>query len=430
MLFVMKILEWFTVKRKINDLVPQDINPRVITDKQMSDLTKSLKKYNLVEIPAIDFDGKILAGHQRVKALQLLGRGEEIIDVRQPNRALTEDEAKQYLIASNALGGDWDFSALKSFDLGILLEAGLDQIELSKFWDKEVQIKDDPIDLDKEVKKALDTDIKTGDMFQLGRHRLICGSSLEQNTVKRLMGDVKADMVNDDIPFNIGLSYDKGVGKNRSFGGTLNDNKSDDEYRIFVKTIMQNALSVTKKDAHVLFWCDERYVWLLQTLYKELGIDSKRLLVWIKNNSSPTPTVAFNKVTEFIVYGTIGSPYLAKDVNDLNEIQNEGMTTGNNLSDEILDQLNIWMVKRLPSNQYSHPTEKSPLLHHKSLRRCTKVGDVVLDLTAGSGSILVACEQLKRTAYIAELEPVFCQVILNRYKKLTDIDPIKLNEKE
>lgn len=423
-------LVWTTVQRKINDLIPQEINPRVITAKQMEDLKKSLSKYNLVEIPAIDQNGRILSGHQRTKALQLLGRGEEIIDVRIPNRKLSEEESKRYLIASNALGGDWDFSALKSFDLDLLLDVGFDEIELSKFWDKEVELNDDSIGIEKEVKKAQDTDIKVGDMFQLGRHRLICGSSLELSNVQKLMGNVRADMVNDDVPFNIGLSYDKGVGNKQNYGGTINDSKTDDEYKIFVKTIMQNALSVTKKDAHIMFWGDERYVWLLQTLYKELGIDSKRLLVWIKNNSSPTPTVAFNKVTEYCAYGTIGSPHLSKDVNDLNEIQNHDMSTGNNLSEEIMDQLNIWMVKRLPSNQYSHPTEKSPLLHHKALRRCTKVGDVVLDLTAGSGSILIACEQLKRTAYVCELEPVFCQVILNRYKKFTGHNPIKLNEEK
>ena len=423
-------LVWHTVEKKVNDLIPQDINPRIITDKQMSDLKKSLNKYNLVEIPAIDLNGKILAGHQRIKALQLLGRGEEMIDVRLPNRELTEDEAKQYLIASNALGGDWDFSALKSFDLDLLLDVGFDETELTKFWDKDVELKDDLIDIEKEIKKAQDTDIKAGDMFQLGRHRLLCGSSLELSNVQKLMGDVKADMVNDDVPFNIGLSYDKGVGNKQNYGGTINDSKTDDEYKIFIKTIMQNALSVVKKDAHIMFWGDERYVWLLQTLYKELGVDSKRLLVWIKNNSSPTPTVAFNKVTEFCAYGTVGSPYLSKEVNDLNEIQNHDMTTGNNLFEEIMDQLNIWMVKRLPSNQYSHPTEKSPLLHHKAIRRCTKVGDVVLDLTAGSGSILIACEQLKRTAYVCELEPVFCQVILNRYKKFTGLNPIKINEEK
>jgi DNA modification methylase len=326
---------------------------------------------------------------------------------------------KQYLIASNALGGSWNFESLKTFELELLIEAGFDQIELSKIWDEHPEINDDSFNETKELAKIKKTDIKSGDLFSLGRHRLICGSSLDPMVVQKLMGNARADMINDDVPFNIGLDYDRGIGNKKGYGGTTNDNKTDEEYKIFVKTIMQNALSVTKKDAHVMFFCDERYVWLLQTLYKELGIDSKRLLIWVKNNSTPSPTVAFSKITEFIVYGTIGSPYLSKSFFNFNEIQNNGMTTGNNLSEEIMDQLNIWMVKRLPSNQYSHPTEKSPLLHHKAIRRCTRIGDAILDLTAGSGSILIACEQLKRTAYVSEIEPIFCQLIINHYEKLS-----------
>lgn len=94
----MNKLNWITTQKMVNNLVPQEVNPRTITDKQMSDIKKSLKKYGLVEIPANDTDGRILAGHQRIKALQLLGRGDELIDVRIPNRKLTEDEAASYCI--------------------------------------------------------------------------------------------------------------------------------------------------------------------------------------------------------------------------------------------------------------------------------------------------------------------------------------------
>jgi len=94
----MQNLEWFTVQKKVDDLIPQKINPRSITKKQLEDLKRSLEKYNLVEIPAIDLDGTILAGHMRVKILKILCRGNELIDVRVPNRKLTEDEAKGYLI--------------------------------------------------------------------------------------------------------------------------------------------------------------------------------------------------------------------------------------------------------------------------------------------------------------------------------------------
>ena len=411
---------WNTEVRKVKDLVPYAKNPRIINDAQMADLQRSLKKFNLAELPAINLDGTIVAGHARIKALILLGRGEEKIEVRIPSRQLSKSEFKDYLLTSNRSGGTWNWEMLSTdFDLETLKIAGFDDLDFSHIFDDNIKDDDKNWDDNKELKKIKKTDIKTGDMFALGRHRLICGSSLDPETVQRLMNGVKVDMVDDDIPFNIGLSYDRGVGNKQKYGGTTDDSKTDEEYKKFVKTIIENALSVTKKDAHIIFWCDERYVWLLQTLYKELSIDSKRLLIWVKNNASPTPGVAFNKAVELAVYGTIGSPYLSKNVMNLNEIQNDGMTGGNDLHDEISNQSNLMLTKRLPSNQYGHPTEKNPSLHHKALRRCTKVGDVVLDLTAGSGSILMACEQLKRTAFVCELEPIFCQLIINHYEKLS-----------
>lgn len=90
-------LSWTTISKKVNELIPQKVNPRKISDKHMSDLKRSLLKFNLAEIPAIDFDGKILAGHQRIQALKLLGRGEEMIDVRYPNRKLEDKEVNEYL---------------------------------------------------------------------------------------------------------------------------------------------------------------------------------------------------------------------------------------------------------------------------------------------------------------------------------------------
>lgn len=425
----LQALVWRTEKRRVNDLLPYEKNPRKITEKQMEDLKESLKKFNLAELPAINLDGKICAGHQRIKALQLLGRGEELIEVRTPNRKLTPSEFKQYLLTSNRSGGSWDWEILASdFDIDTLLTSGFDSTDLTNIFDDSLEVTDDNFDEEKELEKIKETDIKTGDMFQIGRHRLMCGSSLDPEVVKKLMDAKQADMVNDDPPFNIGLSYDKGVGNKAKYGGTTNDSKSESEYHAFLKTLIQNALKVSKKDAHIMFWCDERYVYLLQGIYKELGIDSKRLCIWIKDNASPTPNVAFNKVTEYCVYGTVGSPYLSDKVKNLNEVMNKEATTGNRLSDDILDMLNIWLVKRLPSQDYKHPTQKPPTLHEKALRRCTRPNDIVLDLTAGSGSIMSACEQLKRTAYLCEMEPIFCQLIINRFKQLSPHEKItKLN---
>ena len=423
-----KKLEWRTERRKVNDLIPYSGNPRTLSDVQQRGLTRSLKKFGLVEIPACDADGTLVAGHQRIKVLQLLGRGEEEIDVRIPSRKLSEQEFKNYLLTSNRSGGSWDWEKLATdFDLGQLLTAGFDAADLSRLIDDNLEIDDSEWNPEAELPKAKKTTIKPGDYFALGPNRLLCGDAVDPKVVARLMAGAKADLVNTDTPFNIGLSYNRGVGNKAGYGGTTNDAKSEVEYRKFVKAVIANALSAVKPDAHIMFWCDESWVWLLQALYKELGIDAKRLCIWLKNNQSATPKVAFNKITEYCVYGTIGRPWLSDKVKNLNEVMNREVGSGNRLGDDILDLLNIWMIKRLAGSDYEHPTQKPPSLHEKALRRCTRPGDIVLDLTAGSGSILHAAHSLKRVAYCCEIEPVFCQLIINLFTKHFNEKAIKLN---
>lgn len=424
-------LVWTTETRKVSSLIPNTKNPRVMSPKQVEDLKKSLQKYNLVEIPVIDTKNRVIAGHQRLMVLKLLGREHEDIDVRVPNRELTQKEYDQYLISSNRIHGDWDWDLLReNFDFDLLIESGFESIELSNIFDKKDEVVDDNWNEQAELKKIKKTDIKIGDIYQLGKHKLICGDSTNPEVVKTLTNGVFVDMINQDPPFNINLDYNKGVGgkkSNKNYGGKVDDNKTDEDYMNFIEKMIKNSLSVAKKDCHIFYWTDERYVWLFQTLYKKLGVDSKRLCIWLKNNSSPTPKTAFNKVTEFCVYGTIGNPYLAKDVNNLNEIMNKEMTTGNQLAEQATEFINTWVVKRLASNEYEHPTQKSPSLHEKSIKRCTKIGDIVLDLTAGSGSIMVSCHQLNRIAYMCEMEPIFCQLIINRFNKISNEKAKKIN---
>lgn len=409
-------LSWTTVHRCVNELVPQEVNPRKISDKQMSDLTRSLKKFNLVEIPAVDFDGTILAGHQRLKGLQLLGRGDELIDVRVPNRKLTEKEAKEYLIGSNKLGGDFDFELLKSFDLPTLEFAGFDSVEIAKFWDVEKDTKDDKFDPEKEVKKIKTPTTQRGDLIIMGEHRLLCASSTDKYAVEKLFDGYKATAIYSDPPFNIGLSYDKGVGNKSNYGGTCDDNKTTEEYVNFIRQVMQSALTVSEKDTHVAFWCDEAWIWVFQTLYNELGIKNRRVNIWLKNNSSPVPTVAFNKCAEFCVYGTQGTPYLSPLYQNFNEVQNKNCGTGNQLLEDVS---NIWATKRLPSDQMEHPTSKNPELHHKFIMRCTKPGDIIYDAFSGSASTMICAEQLGRKVYSLEIDPIFCDLAIKRYEKLT-----------
>ena len=413
-------LVWRTEKRRVNDLLPYERNPRSMTDKQLEDLKKSLKKFNLVEIPVINIDGKIAAGHMRIRAMQLLGRGEEQIEVRIPNRLLSKQEFEQYLISSNAISGSWDFEKLQGFEIDLLLDAGMDESTLAHIWDSQLETEDDGWDTEKELAKIKKAKTKLGQVIQLGPHKLICGDATDKSVIKKLVGKEHASMIYVDPVFNINFPYDKGLGGKQNYGGNVNDNRSETEYKSFLKKAMEASLAVTKDDAHVFYYCDQNYIGMVQQLYHELGITNRRVCLWIKNGFNPTPGIAFNKCYEPCVYGTIGKPYLAKGIENLNEIQNKEITTGNRVIEEILDMLDIWLVKRLSGTEYEHATQKPPTLHEKAIRRCTRPGDIILDSMAGSGSTMVAAEQLKRRAFLCELEPIFCDLIIKRYEKLTN----------
>lgn len=410
----MKKISWTTGVREVADLLPWKENPRKISKQALEKLKEKITQNGFHSVIVIDTDNTILSGNQRKTALTELGVS--TVNVMIPSRKLTDKERRKIGIESNINDGEWDFEKLKSFDLELLQFAGFDEKELVKFWDEEKDTKDDKFDVDKELKKIKTPQTKSGDLIIMGNHKLLCGSSTDIKAVTKLFGDDRATAIYSDPPFNIGLSYDKGVGNTRNYGGTFDDNQSPDGYVDFIRKVMQSSLAISTKDTHVAFWCDEAWVWVFQTLYMELGIKNRRVNIWIKNNSSPTPTVAFSKCTEFCVYGTKGSPYLSDLVKNLNEIQNKDCGTGNQLLEDIS---NIWATKRLPSSQMEHPTSKNPELHHKFIMRCTKPDDIIFDAFSGSASTMICAEQLDRKVYSLEIEPVFCDLAIRRYEKLT-----------
>lgn len=403
-----------------------EYNPRKLTPKQEEDLTASIKKFGLAD-PLIVNGYKsrknvIIGGHQRFKIAKKLGYKE--VPVVYIN--LNPSQEKEFNLRLNRNTGEWDWELLKEFDTDLLLDVGFNDEDLASIWDESLETEDDDFDQEKELEKIKKTNIKSGDMLSLGNHVLLCGDATNLNTVNKLVGKEKIDMIYCDPPYNIGLNYDKGIGGKKKYGGDVDDNKSDDEYREFLNKTISNALSVSQKDVHVFYYCDQQYIGLLQEIYRELGINNKRVCMWIKNGFNVTPQIAFNKCYEPCVYGTRGKPYLS-NIKNLNELLNKEIETGNRTIDDILDMFDIWLVKRISGQEYEHPTQKPPTLHEKALRRCTKINDAILDLFGGSGSTLIACEQLKRRCFIMEQNPIFCQLIINRFEKYADKKANKLS---
>ncbi|MFZ2193554.1 MAG: DNA modification methylase [Candidatus Moraniibacteriota bacterium] len=405
---------------KVDSLKVATYNPRKWDDAKKAKLRESIERFGLVDPLIVNYNPArkniVIGGHFRLKIAKELGYKD--VPVVYLDIADIEKE-KELNLRLNKNVGEWDIELLKEFDLGVLLEVGFDDEDLSQIWDDSLETENDNFQEEKELAEIKETDIKLGDMFELGLHRLLCADAHDSANIQKLMGGEKTSMIYTDPIYNIGVSYDKGIGGKQSYGGKVDDNKSDAEYREFLKSGMRSAMSVVNKDFHYFCYCDQKYVGVIQDLYRELGIENKRVVLWIKNGQNPTPGVAFSKCYEPCVYGTVGSPYLSKSLQNLNEVMNKEIGTGNRLIDDILDELDIWLVKRLAGNEYEHSTSKPPMLHEKAIRRCTKPGDVILDLYGGSGSTLIAAEMLKRRAYLTEIEPRFCQLIINRYEKLT-----------
>ncbi len=413
----------------IENLRPFPNNPRTWNTSQEKHLTESIKEFGIV-LPLLvnnakDKENIVIGGSFRLSVYKKMGI--KIVPI--VYISISDDKKAQELnLRLNRNHGEWDWNLLKDYEIIDLMSVGFDEIDLGKFWDNELGVEDDHFDIKKAKENVLkNPTAKVGDVFQLGSHTIICGDCTNASVLKELGKDAPINYINCDPPYNISLDYSKGIGNTAQYGGKEKDNRSLEDYRVFLKTSLQNALSISQKDAHCFYWCDENFVGLLQMLYQELNISNKRLCIWIKNNQNVTPQIAFNKVTEYCVYGTIGKPYLNLNTRNLNEIQNKEISSGNRLTDDITDLFNIWLTDRLPIKEYQHPTTKPPTLYEKALRRCTKVGDFVLDLFGGSGSQLIACEQLKRRALLVEIDPVFVDLILYRYEKLTGNKPVKLN---
>ncbi len=405
----------------INDLKPAKYNPRHWDEQATSQLKQSLKKFGFVDPIIANGAPKrhntIIGGHFRWKVAKELGiKRIPVVYVNLPNL----DKEKELNLRLNRNTGEFDLALLKKFDVELLLDVGFDDNDLENIWNDVLETEDDNYDTDKKLDQIKAAKTKAGDIYQLGKHRLICADATDPATVTKLITTKTVNMIYCDPPYNIKLDYQSGISTKGKYGvASTKDNMPDEHYKQFLQKSLTNAISVAKEDCHIFYWCDEKYIGMLQSLYRELDINPLRVCLWIKNNFNMTPQVAFNKVYEPCVYGTKGQPYLAQKSTSLNEVMNKEIGSGNRALDDILDLIDIWLVKRKAAKEYRHPTEKPPTLHEKAIRRCTKLDDTILDLFGGSGSTLIACEQMKRKCLICEKEPIFCDLIIDRFQSLT-----------
>lgn len=313
---------------------------------------------------------------------------------------LTDEQRRAYALAHNKTAelSEWDFTAL---------EAELDElkgsIDLSAFGfdvdDAPEVHEDDYNPVLPETPKA-----KRGNIWILGRHRLMCGDSTEAPEVARLMDGRKADMLLTDPPYNVNVQ--------ETAGKIMNDNMDDNSFRQFLTAAFQAAVSVMRPGAAFHIWHANTEGYNFMGACRDSGLTLRQVLIWVKSS----PTLGRQD------YQWQHEPCLAGDLEPEDTEAVEAALYG------WKDGTHSWFKKRKektilyydkPKSSKEHPTMKPVLMFDYEMQCNTKAGDAVLDLFGGSGTTLVAAEQNGRDAYLMELDPRFCDVIVDRWETLT-----------
>ncbi|MDX5511360.1 MAG: DNA modification methylase [Hymenobacteraceae bacterium] len=387
---------WETVQRRVKDLVPYEYNPRILTEERKQKLRESFEKFNLVEIPAINLDNVLIAGHQRIKILLDLERGDELIDVRCPNRMLTETELKEYNITSNVPVGFWDRDVLEEAFADIDLESlglNITEIQLPDSIMKELRPEEEqafePV-LPRVPVSVLGDEYEFISIEKKLEHRLLCSSSTDSDATAKLMQGELADLVLTDPPYNV--DYEGGTKEKLKID---NDKMSPEQFRQFLYDFYSNSFIFMKAGAPIyVFHADSEGANFRQQLV-DAGLKLSQCLVWVKN-SIVMGRQDYHWQHEPILYGW--KPGAAHRW----------------YSDR--KQSTVLFFDR-PTRNDEHPTMKPlPLLCYL-LEQSSQRRDIVYDGFGGSGSLLVSCEQLQRQARVQELDPRFADVHVRRYAK-------------
>lgn len=370
-----------------------DKNPRK-NDGAVDAVAESIKQCGYCAPIVIDEDNVILAGHTRLKALKKL-KYKECECVRKTG--MTEEQKRKYRLLDNKTNelAEWDIDLLKGELDGLDFldfDFGFDIADESATGDLE----DDAPEVDNQAEPIT----KLGDIWQLGRHRLMCGDSTNAENIARLMGGAQADLLLTDPPYNV--AYE---GKTKDALKIKNDNLSSDAFFEFLVDAFSAGASAIKEGASYYVWFASREHCNFENALVKSGLEVRQELIW-KKNSMVLGRQDYQWKHEPCLYGW-------KEGASHNWYNDRCQTT-------------ILEFDR-PVKNKDHPTMKPVALFAYQIQNSTKKGDIVLDLFGGSGTTIIACEQTGRSGFCMELDPKYCDVIIKRFENLTGMKAKKIN---
>ncbi len=379
--------------RKISQLVAPEYNPRRITKKQFEDLNKSFENLGTLEPAVINtFPGReniIISGNQRIKVAKSRGMKEYPCLMV----SFSPEKEKEANIRLNRNTGEWDFDLLSNeFELNDLIAWGFEPEEIGIDTDViGIEGLTDPDDVPETPKEAKS---KPGDLYILGRHRLLCGDATKISDVEKLMDGKLADLIITDPPYNVGYE-----GKTKDAMKIENDAMSDQEFSDFLRSAYASYFSAAKPGAGIYVFHADMEGANFRLRLKESGFLFKQVCIWVKN-SLVMSRQDFHWKHEPILYGW-------KEGAAHNWHTDRKQTT-------------VWEFDR-PSRNGDHPTMKPVDLLCYPMECSSKPGGIVIDFFGGSGSTLIACEKIGRTCNIMEIDPKYCDVIVRRWEEFTGL---------
>lgn len=386
-------MEKTLIRMNVSDLVPYERNPRKIPQEAVDAVKESYRQCGVIDPVEVDENNVILSGHTRRLAALELGITEiEALRVT----GLTEAQKRKYRILANKTSekSGWDYD---------LLAEEIDDLDFGDFdfgWGLQDDVENQPEAHEDDYEGRLPENAKTkpGEIYQLGQHRLMCGSSTDPEQVKLLVGSDLVDLLLTDPPY--GVDYVGGTGMMIE-----NDNLSGDEFLQFLRDAFSAANQVMKPGAAFYIWHADSNGAIFRNACNLVDWKVRQCLIWVKN------TIVMGRQDyqwkhEPCLYGWKGGA--------AHDWENDRKQT------TILEY-------DKPLRSDLHPTMKPIPLFDYLMRNNTKAGNKVLDLFAGSGTTIIAAEQNGRRAYCMELDPKYCDVIIDRWETFTGKKAERIN---
>lgn len=402
------------IEMGIDELIPYDNNPRN-NDEAVEKVALSISSFGFKVPIVIDQNNVIVTGHTRLKAAKKLGLS-TVPCIKADD--LTDEQIKAFRLADNKVGeiAEWDFEKLAEELENIEMDMSLFGFErlIEDGGGSEI-IEDEP-------PEEVETRCQLGDIWKLGHHRLMCGDSTKKKDVQKLMNGQKVDMFLTDPPYNV--DYQGGT---KDALKIMNDSMEDTAFREFLTDAFKNANLVMKDGAAYYIWHADLEGLNFRCAIRNAGWQLKQTLIWVKN-SLVLGRQDYQWKHEPCLYGWKDGTHYFTDDRTNSTVYEDKIDIKKLKKNEMEALLKELLEDKVPTTVIHedkpvvndvHPTMKPVKLMAKVIRNSSKEGQIILDLFGGSGSTLIACQQTGRQCYTMELDPHYCDVIVQRWEDFT-----------